>query len=163
MSDMDIMLKTIWSDEEVYKMMWFKPTFDVEEGKQRLYRSVDFQTMRDGYFVALKDTDEPIGLCAIKEPNPKAFEESGICIARKYQGKGYGKELMDLLLDLAFNKYNAESFSYALMKNNDKSRGLKNKFNFKYVRTTVEVRPWDNKEFELEYFILSKEDYMKQN
>ena len=53
--------------------------------------------------LARKETDEAIGLCAIRENEPGHFEESGICIGTAFQGKGYGKEIVALLLELVLH------------------------------------------------------------
>ena len=66
-SDYSSMLKNIWSDEEVYKWMLFKPTLTEIEAIDRTNRSIKFQKDHYAYFVALKDTDEAIGYCGIKE------------------------------------------------------------------------------------------------
>ena len=132
-SDYNSMLKNIWSDEEVYKWMLFKPTLTEIEAIDRTNRSIEFQKDHYAYFVALKDTDEAIGYCGIKEYEENKYEECGICIARQYQNKGYGKEILELLFDLAFNKLNGSTFRYGYFTNNIKSKKLANHFNFKYV------------------------------
>ena len=132
-NDYNSMLKNIWSDEEVYKWMLFKPTLTEIEAIDRTNRSIEFQKDHYAYFVALKDTDEAIGYCGIKEYEENKYEECGICIARQYQNKGYGKEILELLFDLAFNKLNGSTFRYGYFTNNIKSKKLANHFNFKYV------------------------------
>ena len=62
------MLKNVWSDEAVFRWMLFQPTFTEEEAVNRCQRSIDFQKSHYAWFVARKDTDEAIGICAIKEP-----------------------------------------------------------------------------------------------
>ena len=37
----------------------------------------------------LKDTNEAIGFCGIKEIQEGVYEECGICVTSFYQGKGY--------------------------------------------------------------------------
>ena len=159
-SDYESMFKNVWGDEEVYKWMLFSPTLTIEDAILRTSRSIDYQKDHYAYFVALKDTDEAIGLCAISEYEPNRWEENGICIGTKYQGLGYGKEVVSLLLDLAFNKFNAIDFEYAYFKDNIKSKNLASKFNFKYVYTKELIRPWDNEKKIIDYALLSRRDYM---
>ena len=74
-SDYSSMLKNIWSEEEVYKWMLFKPTLTEIEAIDRTNRSIEFQKDHYAYFVALKDTDEAIGYCGIKEYEENKYEE----------------------------------------------------------------------------------------
>ena len=141
--DYESMLNNVWGDEEVYKWMLYTPTKTIEDAKERLNRSIIFQKDHYAYFVALKDTDEAIGLCGIKESEPNRWEECGICIGTKYQHKGYGKEILSLLLDLAFNKLNANDFRYAYYPDNIKSKKLAEHFNFKFDSKEEMIRPWD--------------------
>ena len=95
--DYQSMLKHVWGDEAVYRWMLYQPTLTEEDALDRCRRSMDYQKEHYAYFVALKETNEAIGLCAIKESDPGHFEESGICIGTAFQGLGYGKEIVALL------------------------------------------------------------------
>jgi len=155
------MLNNVWGDEEVYKWMLYTPTKTIEAAKERLNRSSIFQKDHYAYFVALKDTDEAIGLCGIKEYEPNRWKECGICIGTKYQHKGYGKEILSLLLDLAFNKLNANDFRYGYYPNNFKSKNLAEHFNFKFDSKEEMIRPWDQEKKIIDLCLLNKEDYEK--
>lgn len=159
--DYKSMLINVWGDEEVYKWMLFAPTKTIPEAIDRVNRSIEFQKDHYAYFIALKDSDEAIGFCGIKENEPNRYEECGICIGTKYQGKGYGKEIVSLLLDLAFNKLNAKDFRYYYNQDNIKSKKLAEFFNFEYETTMEIVRPWDQEKKIIVSNLLSREDYLK--
>lgn len=158
--DYKSMLNNVWGDEEVYKWMLYTPTKTIEDAKERLKRSIEFQRNHYAYFIALKDTDEAIGLCAIKEYEPNRWEESGICIGTKYQGKGYGKEIVSLLLDLAFNKLYAQDFRYGYFTNNIKSKKIADYFNFKFHEKEEFIRPWDKEKKTIDLCLLNRVDYL---
>ena len=155
------MLNNVWGDEEVYKWMLYTPTLTIEEAIERNKRSIEYQKNNYAYYIALKDSDIPIGLCAIKEYEDKRFKESGICIGTKYQGKEYGKEVVYLLLQLAFDKLGAESFEYGYFVDNIKSKSLAAYFGFKYDHTEEIIRPWDKQKKIVDLCLLSREDYEK--
>ena len=111
-NDLDNIFNNIWSDDEIAKYMFWEPTKKYDDAIDRLNRSIEFQKNNYAYFVALKDTDETIGFCGIREIDNKVYAETGLCIASKYQGRGFGKELLKLLLVLVFNKLNANKFIY---------------------------------------------------
>jgi len=159
--DYESMLLNVWGDIEVYKWMLYTPTKTIEDAKERLNRSIIFQKDHYAYFVALKDTDLAIGLCGIKEYEEYKWEECGICIGKKYQNKGYGKEILSLLLDLAFNKLYAKSFRYGYYPDNIKSKKLAEHFNFKFFEKKEMIRPWDQEKKIIDLCLLKKEDYIK--
>ena len=157
------MLEEVWSDEDVFMWMLFTPTLTIEDAIERNKRSIEYQKNNYAYYIALKDTNRAIGLCAIKEYENNQYEECGICIGKKHQGKGYGKEVLNLLLDLAFHKLNAKSFRYGYFQENLKSKKLAEAFHFKYEKTEEMIRPWDQEKKIIDLCILKKEDYLKNS
>ena len=159
LTDAESMLKHVWADKRVYENMLYTPTLTLPDAVERCKRSIRFQEEHYAYFIALKDTDEAIGLCAINEYEPHKFEECGICIGVAHQGKGYGKEVLSLLLDLTFNELNGVLFKYGYFIENEKSKNLSKSFGFEYLETKEIIRPWDKKEKTIEYCTLSVEKY----
>ena len=154
------MLENVWGDEAVYQWMLYQPTLTEAGAVERCRRSIQYQKDRYAYFVALKDTDEAIGLCAVKENEPGHFEESGICIGQRHQGKGYGKEIVSLLLELAFQKLGAEDFRYGYFRENLKSKKLAESFGFVYDRSYSITRPWDGAVKTIDSCVLTRESYL---
>jgi RimJ/RimL family protein N-acetyltransferase len=154
------MLK-VWGDKDVYQWMLFTPTVEESDAKERNKRSMEYQKSHYAYYIAKKDTNKPIGLCAIKEYEDGKIKESGIAIAIEYQGLGYGKEVLKLLLDLAFNKLDAKSFQYGYFIDNIKSKRLAEYFHFQYGGIEEMVRPHDQEKKITELCILKREDYIK--
>ena len=163
LSDYKSMLENVWSDEEVYNLMLFTPTKTEEEAIERCNKSILYQKTNYAYFITLKDTDEAIGFCAIKEYEPNRYKECGIGIGTKYQGKGFGKEVLELLLDLAFNKLHCEFFQYGYFEDNVKSKALANHYGFKFYSKEEIVRPWDNEKRIVDLCLLSKDEFNKLN
>ena len=160
--DWQSMLKNVWSDERVYRWMLYQPTFTPQDAQAHCQRSILFQKEHFGYFVALKETDEAIGLCAIKEEAPGHFEESGICIGVPHQSRGYGREIVFLLLGLAFEKLGAEDFRYGYFQDNLRSKKLAEHFGFVFDRSFDLVRPWDGALKRIDSCILTREEYLKR-
>ena len=56
----------------VEKYREYKKTIQtIEEAKVRLDKTINFQKENYGYFICLKDTNEPVGFVVIKEVEPK--------------------------------------------------------------------------------------------
>ena len=156
------MWKNVWGDEAVYQLMLFQPTLTEAEAVDRCHRSIQYQKENYAWFVALKDTDEAVGLCAMKEYEPGRFEESGIGIGTKCQGKGYGREILALLLNLAFMKMNAADFQYGYFHDNEKSKKLAESFGFRYDRSYDLTRPWDGAVKQIDSCLLTREEYLRR-
>ncbi len=161
--DWESMLRNVWGDEAVYRWMLYQPTLTEEEARERCRRSMAFQKDHLAWFVALKETDEAIGLCAIRETGKGHFEESGICIGTEYQGRGYGKEIVGLLLALAFDVLGAEDIRYGYFQDNEKSKKLAGCFGFQYEKTYELTRPWDGAVKRIDSCILTKKQYEELN
>ena len=161
--DWESMLKNVWGDEAVFRWMLFQPTLTEADAKERCRRSQEFQKDHLAWFVALKSTDEAIGLCAIRENEKGHFEESGICIGTEYQGRGYGKEIVALLLELAFQKLGAKDLRYGYFQDNEKSKKLAEHFGFRYEKTYELTRPWDGSVKKIDSCILLREQYLKND
>lgn len=159
-SDWESMLHHVWGDPAVYRWMLYQPTFTEEDARERCLRSIRYQEDHMAWFVALKDTDEAVGLCAMKETEPGRFEESGICIGTAFQGKGYGKEIVSLMLEAAFLELGAVEFRYGYFRENVKSKKVAEHFGFVQDRTEEMVRPWDGSLKIIDSCILTRERYL---
>lgn len=155
------MWKNVWGDEAVYRWMLFQPTLTEAEAIDRCRRSINYQKENFAWFVALKDTDEAVGLCAIREYEPSRFEEAGIGIAAKCQGKGYGKEIVALLLDLVFMKLGARDCQYGYFSDNAKSKKVAESFGFHYDHSYDLTRPWDGEVKHIDSCLLTREEYLR--
>ena len=157
------MLENVWGDEAVYRWMLFQPTLTEGDALERCRRSVNFQKDHYAWFGALKDTDEAIGVCAVRENEPGHWEEAGICIGTKHQDKGYGKEIVSLLLDLAFRNLGAADVRYSYFHDNEKSAKVAEAFGFRYDRSYDLTRPWDGSVKHIDSCLLTREEYMRRN
>ena len=159
-TDWQSMLENVWGNEAVYRWMLFQPTLTEAEARDRCARSMNYQKENYAWFVALKDTDEAGGMCAIREEEPGCFEECGICVGTKYQGKGYGKEIVALLLDLGFRELGAETFRYGYDFDNIRSKKLAESFGFHYDRSYELTRPWDGTVKKIDSCLLTRAEYL---
>ncbi len=156
------MLSNVWGDEAVYRWMLYEPTRTEADALDRCRRSIRFQQDHFAYFIALRETDEAVGMCAIREDEPGHWEETGICIGTAYQGRGYGREVVSLLLELAFERLGAADFRYGYFQDNIRSKKLAGAFGFRFDRTIALVRPWDGTPKTVDSCLLTREDYLSR-
>ena len=159
--DLEKIWKNVWNDEKIAETMLWKTSNTYEEAVERLNRTIKYQADNYAYFICLKSNDEPIGFAGIKEKGNGIYEESGICIARKHQGKGYAKEVVQTLKQLIFEELKGRRFIYGCFSNNEKSRKVCVSQGFKYLNSENIIRDWDKKEFLVDYYYFDKEMYYK--
>ncbi len=158
-SDLESVLKNVWSDESLSSMMLWKNTFTVEDAKERLERTIKYQAVNNAFFVCLKDSDEVIGFGGIHEEKDGIFEDSGICIAPRYQRLGYGRELLKALLRLAFEECAARRFIYSSFSDNEPSIRLCLSCGFSYLGCSMKIREKDGMEYQCNEYYLDRDDY----
>ena len=158
-SDLEAILKNIWSDERISKMMLWKNTYDLDEAKDRLKRTIAFQSDKDAFFICLKDNDEAIGMIGIKKIDDGIYEDGGLCIAYNYQHQGYGKEALNALLKIVFKEYDGKRFIYTCFKENENSKRLAKSLGFKYFKSHEAIREYDGYKYICEEYYLDVEDY----
>lgn len=155
--DLELIYKNVWSDKEVANNMLWEVTTNINDASKRMNKTIKYQSNNYAYFVCLKITDEPIGFAGVIEREKNIYEESGICIAQKYQGKGYGKEVVSALKDLVFSRLGGKKFIYGCFSTNEKSRKLCLSQGFKYLNSVKKIRDYDNKEFIVDYYYIDRE------
>lgn len=215
-SDLYAIWNNIWRQESIARTMFWQTTSTEEEARERLERTIRYQSLHPAYFVCLKETDEAIGFAGIREREPEistmtvdrdasktpgtpefskisvdpegskmsenleasktsvdpeaskmlgepgepeqsgAYEESGICVAQRYQGQGFGKEILAALLELVFGTLGGNCFYYACMRENERSRSVCRHFGFQFCETREEIRQWDRKKFTVDIYRLKK-------
>lgn len=160
-TDLEKIWKNIWSDEKIAETMLWEVTRTYQEATDRLNRTIKYQKENYAYFVCLKSNNEPIGFAGIKEKHYSIYEESGICIAQKHQGKGYAKEVISALKQLVFEELKGNRFIYGCFSNNEKSKKVCISQGFKYLNSDNIIREWDNKKFTVDYYYFDKEMYYK--
>lgn len=162
-SDLEAIYARVWSDQEVLRLMFLRPSSDLNEAKERLQRTIAYQQGKPVYFAALRENDEVIGLGGMMEEAPGIYSEAGLAIGRDMQGKGYGAEMLGLLLDAAFSAYEASVFAYYCMRENERSRRLALHFGFRYDSEKEETRSYDGRVFTIERYLLPRAEYLLRN
>ena len=156
--DLDKIWNNVWRDATLAETMLWTPTLTREEARRRLDRTIAYQAWNPGFFVCLRDTDEPIGFAGIRENEEGVFEETGICIAQAYQGRGYGGEALDALVELAFDALGGRRFLYSCFRGNAPSAALALRRGFVFAGSEPKLRESDGLEYICDTYQLEKEN-----
>ena len=152
LEDLDSMWNNIWQDKELAKFMLWKPVENIEEAKIRLQKTIEYQKSNLAFYICLEETDEVIGFLGAVDTGDCIFEDTGICIASKYQGKGFGKQAMQLLLKMIFEELGGKEFIYSCFEENKKSQRLCESLGFEYKYAKQNTRKWDNLNYTAKYY-----------
>lgn len=159
-ADTESIWNRVWRDGDAAKYMLWRTTDSLPEALERMKRTIAFQTDRYAFFVCLKETDEAIGFCGVRESEKGLAEETGICIAKEYRGRGFGREVLRALVTLAFDEMGCERFLYSCFHENIPSAALCKGCGFAYLDSRECVREWDGLKYQSDRYILYKKDFI---
>lgn len=127
--------RNLWSREEVFRYMFNKPSSDEEAGRKRtaLYAEMHKEVMTE-FFVCEKASEQVIGIAGIKELKPGIWTITDIAIGPDFHGKGYGKQIVYALLNLAFEQ-GATEIAYDCFTQNKVSKRLALSCGFTYTHS----------------------------
>lgn len=156
--DLDLIWNRVWRNADLAAMMLWTPTTTREEAIARMERTKAYQRENYAYFICLKETDEPIGFAGVRELEPGVWDETGLCIAADWQGRGYGKETLQALVRLVFGALGGRVFHAACFHENLASAATIRSCGFDYVSSHPETREHDGYEYLCDCFELKRED-----
>lgn len=148
-SDWQEMYRNVWSQSECAKYMMWNLTTSEEEAKVRIQKTIDFQKNHDTYFVYEKTSGRAIGFAGVEKVFSFACEEVGICLGADYRGRGYGKQILQALMDYAKREYGAKEFLYSTREKNTASIRLAASFGFTLVGSEDKVDDRDGSVYKM--------------
>ena len=100
--DWQDLYRNLWSREEVFQYMFKNPCPSEEHAAARTGSyAVMHEEVKTEFFVIEKASGQAIGMAGIKELKPAKWTITDIAIGPHFQGKGYGKQIVTALLNLA--------------------------------------------------------------
>ena len=113
--------------------------------------------------VCEKESSREIGFCSIYNINlsNQSAEISYLIGEKQFRGKGYGKEIIWLLQDIAFKKIGLNSISASVTEQNTRSLRVFEKTGFKRVGIRRQYHIIGDEKFDEVLFEMLREDYMK--
>ena len=116
--DWEQLYRNITSRSESAKYMLWKIDDSEEESKDRMLRTLDFQSKEKYALTVYLKTEsglEAIGWASMREVNPGVYEDMGIAIGPDFVGKGYGKQILNALCGEAENR-EQKNFTVVIVK-----------------------------------------------
>lgn len=121
--DWKAMYRNVWSRPETAKYMAWRVITDEEDAKVRIQKTIKYQENHDTYLVYEKKAGHAIGFAGVEKIAPHVYQDVGIALGPEYVGKGYGKQILLLLLDYC-SSLGGREFYYSTRANNEASKAL---------------------------------------
>lgn len=149
--DWKALYRNVWSRQETARFMYWRVTTSEEDAKERMKRTIEYQKIHDMYMVYGKRCGEAIGFAGVKETSPHIWHEAGIALGPEYVGKGYGKQILHLLLEYC-RSLGGEMFYYSARSQNTASKALALSCGFTYQYSEQKTDPRNGESYELETY-----------
>lgn len=131
LEDWQDLYRNVWSRPEAARYMVWRVSETEQDARERMERTVAFHQQHDVYLIEEKKSGQVIGFTGLERLGPHSFQEAGIVLGPDFTGKGYGKQILALLLDWAA-ALGGREFFYSTRSENRASIGLARSFGFLY-------------------------------
>lgn len=149
--DWEAMYCNVWSRPEPAEYMLWKVTADEEGARERIQRTITWQETHDTWLVYEKDSGQAIGFAGVEEIRPHIYQDASIVLGPEYVGRGYGKQILRLLLEYCISLGGLE-FYYSTRAGNLASKALALSCGFAYQYSEPKTDPLSGKAYELEIY-----------
>jgi len=152
LGDWRALYHNLWKHEESAKYMLWRPKKSEEEARECMNRTVDFQkTEKYAFLVYLRKTGEPIGFAGMKDAGDGVYGETGIALGPDFVGKGYGRQIFNVLTEEA-KRMGATKFVAGNRTENEASRRCQRACGFFFDHLSEEkTDPKTDEKYFLEY------------
>ena len=140
--------RNIWSQPETAQYMLWIVTDSEEEARARMERTIAWQSGHDVWTVYEKSGGQAIGWAGLEEVSPGLWRESSIALGSDFVGRGYGRQLLELLMDLARERGGSE-FCCSVRAENTASQALIRSCGFVPLYSEQKTDPRDGSLYEL--------------
>ena len=148
-SDWKEMYRNVWSQPESARYMAWSITTSEEAAKIRLVKTIAFQKEHDTYVVYEKSSGKAIGFAGVEKLEPCIYQEAGICLGPNYVGKGFGRQILQGLIQYCKEQFGAKEFIYSTRDENTASNRLAKSFGFLLISSAAKIDSKDGHSYNL--------------
>lgn len=146
------MYYNLWSHAESAKYMLWNVTSSEEDAYARMERTIAFEATHDyQWLVYEKQSGQAIGFAGLEELEEHVWGETGIAIGPAFTRKGYGKQILNALIEFARDDLGAKKFIASCRTTNIASHNLIMSCGFQYSHSEEKVDPGTGEAYTLEY------------
>ena len=143
--------RNVWSRPETAEYMVWKVTADEDGARERIQRTIAWQETHDAWLVYERGSGQAIGFAGVEETEPHIYHETGIALGPEYVGRGYGKQILRLLMEYCIS-LGGKKFYYSTRAGNLASRALALSCGLTYQHSERRTDQCSGKTYELEIY-----------
>lgn len=147
--DWEEMYHNVWSRPESARYMDWNITTSEEAAKIRIVKTIAFQKEHDTYVVYEKSSGKAIGFAGVEKLEPCIYQEAGICLGPNYVGKGFGRQILQGLIQYCKEQFGAKEFIYSTRDENTASNRLAKSFGFLLISSAAKIDSKDGHSYNL--------------
>lgn len=145
------MYRNVWSRPETARYMLWRVTGSEEEAGARMERTIAWQRDHDTWLVREKASGQAIGWAGLEELSPGVWQETSIALGPDFMGRGYGRQILELLMKLAWERGGTE-FRCSARAENTASQALIRSCGFLLTGREQKIDPRDGTSYSLESY-----------
>lgn len=153
------MYHNLWCHSESAKHMLWNVTTSEEAAQARMERTITFQATHEYQWnVYEKKSGQAIGFAGLEQLEEYVYGETGIAIGPAFTRRGYGKQILDALVEFARDELGAKRFVASCRSANEASKGLILSCGFSYSHSEEKVDARNGERYMLEYYFKESRD-----
>ena len=147
------MYYNLWCHEESARYMMWNVTTSEEDAQARMERTIAFEAAHEyNWLVYEKASGQAIGFAGLERLEEDVCGETGIAIGPAFTKKGYGKQILNALMDYAKDELGARQFVACCRVQNIASHQLQMACGFTFSHYSEEMEdPRNGEKYMLEY------------
>lgn len=146
------MYYNLWRHSESAKYMLWNVTTSEEDAQERMARTVKFEeTHPYTWLVYEKKSGQAIGFAGMEEIESGVFEDMGVALGPDFVGHGYGKQIINAMVDFARDELGAKKFLLSYREGNEASKRLQASCGFQYSHSVDKIDPRNDMPYVLHY------------
>ena len=146
------MYHNLWKHAESARHMLWNVSRSEEDAPARMERTIAYQTKNKfQWLVYEKKSGQAIGFVGIEKLEENVYGETGIAIGPAFTGKGYGKQILNALVEYAQKELGAKRFMACCRTANVVSHNLQMSCGFQFSHYQDCVDPRNGEGYTLEY------------
>lgn len=149
------MYRNLWSHGESARHMLWSVTLTEEGAQARIERTIAFQEKNHAWLVIERKSGQAIGFAGMVQISEGVWEDTGIAIGPEFVGRGYGKQILTVLMDYAARELGACQFICSCRSENAASRGMILSCGLSYLHTENRIDPRNGQKYFLEFYQMS--------
>lgn len=148
------MYYNLWRHAESAKYMLWNVTTSEEDAQIRMEKTIAFEeTHPYCWLVYEKASGQAIGFAGMIEIEDGVYEDTGIALGPDFVGKGYGKQILNAMVDFAQDELGAKKMVLSYRSQNIASERLQESCGFTYSHSEEKVDPRNGESYVLKYMI----------